>query len=255
MRIFVVGDTHGGARDGFSKLNSDNFPAGKNLTKDDFVIICGDFGLAHANSDKQQEYWIKWLQSKPWTTLFVEGNHDDHDNLLRLPTENMFCGEVGKLTDSIYHLRRGQIFIINDIRLFCMGGALTTDMIGRIEGVHWWRNEIASYKEMSDALDELERRGNKVDYVIAHTLPKGMVKRYFAHVDISTEGMDSPETFDSKQDEVLRQMCLRYNDPMSSFFQEVCERVEFKHWYCGHFHDDITMGNFTILFDKVVELF
>jgi predicted phosphodiesterase len=254
MRIFVTGDTHGGACDGFSKLNSDNFPEGKYLTKDDFVIICGDFGLAYTHSDKQQEYWIKWLNKKPFTTLMIDGNHEDHDNLLRLPTKNMFDGKVGIISDSIYHLRRGQVLIINDLKLFCMGGALTTDMMGRIEGTDWWRNEIASYKEMSDALDELEKHKNKVDYVITHTLPKAMVKRYFANFDISTEGMDTPELFDSKQDEVLQQMCLRYNDPMSSFFQEVCERIEFKHWYCGHFHDNITMGNFTILFDKVVEL-
>jgi predicted phosphodiesterase len=39
--IFVTGDTHGD----FSRFAADRFPEQKELTKDDFVIICGDFGI------------------------------------------------------------------------------------------------------------------------------------------------------------------------------------------------------------------
>ena len=42
-RIFLTGDTH--IPIDISKLNSKNFPEGKNLTKDDYVIVLGDFGL------------------------------------------------------------------------------------------------------------------------------------------------------------------------------------------------------------------
>ena len=41
--IYVCGDIHG--RQDISKLNSKKFKEGKSLTKDDYVIICGDFGL------------------------------------------------------------------------------------------------------------------------------------------------------------------------------------------------------------------
>lgn len=39
--VFVTGDTHG---DWKSRLNKYVFPEGVELTKDDYVIICGDFG-------------------------------------------------------------------------------------------------------------------------------------------------------------------------------------------------------------------
>ncbi len=39
-QIFFTGDIHGSID--IQKLNATNFPEGKNLTKDDYVIICGD---------------------------------------------------------------------------------------------------------------------------------------------------------------------------------------------------------------------
>lgn len=42
MAVFITGDTH--CPIDIKKLNFKNFPQGKNLTKDDYVIICGDFG-------------------------------------------------------------------------------------------------------------------------------------------------------------------------------------------------------------------
>ncbi|MDM8195794.1 hypothetical protein QUV98_05625 [Massilimicrobiota timonensis] len=41
-RIFITGDTHGSYD--IQKLARKNFPEGKTLTKDDYMIICGDFG-------------------------------------------------------------------------------------------------------------------------------------------------------------------------------------------------------------------
>ena len=42
-RVFVTGDTH--IPIDVKKLNSDNFLEEKELTKDDYVIVAGDFGL------------------------------------------------------------------------------------------------------------------------------------------------------------------------------------------------------------------
>ena len=64
--IFVTGDTHG---DWMTRLNSRSFPEGVGLTKDDYVIICGDFGLWH--DTKEEKYNLEWLDSKLFTTLFV----------------------------------------------------------------------------------------------------------------------------------------------------------------------------------------
>ena len=40
MAIFITGDTHGD----FARFKKGNFPEQAELTKEDYVIICGDFG-------------------------------------------------------------------------------------------------------------------------------------------------------------------------------------------------------------------
>ena len=66
MSIYVTGDTHGGEANGFKKFSSKNFPEGKSLTSEDYVIICGDFGLIWHNIPTGEEiWWTKWLRNKP----------------------------------------------------------------------------------------------------------------------------------------------------------------------------------------------
>ena len=69
-KIFAVGDTHGCLH--LSKLNNKNFPQGQYLNKNDYVIICGDFGLIW-NDNGEDYLWRNWLSQQPWTTLFVDG--------------------------------------------------------------------------------------------------------------------------------------------------------------------------------------
>lgn len=76
--IYIIGDTHGCTD--VSKLNNKNFKDSSKLTKDDYVIILGDFGFVWNNSN-EDKYWLKWLDEKPWTTLFIDGNHENNDIL------------------------------------------------------------------------------------------------------------------------------------------------------------------------------
>ena len=64
--IFVTGDTH--ANLDIGKLSTRRFPEQKELTKEDFLIVCGDFGLVWDGSAREI-YWQDWLTSKNYTTL------------------------------------------------------------------------------------------------------------------------------------------------------------------------------------------
>ena len=105
--IFVTGDTHG---DWMTRLNSRSFPEGVGLTKDDYVIICGDFGLWH--DTKEERYNLEWLDSKPFTTLFVCGNHENNDRLYEYPVEKLCVGKIHKISSSVFHLMRVQVYDI-----------------------------------------------------------------------------------------------------------------------------------------------
>jgi len=88
--VFVTGDTHGGET--MKNLGSRYWNV-KGLTKDDFLIVLGDFGLPWQCGLKDDSietiksyedviispsdlYYIKWFIDKPFTTLALLGNHE-----------------------------------------------------------------------------------------------------------------------------------------------------------------------------------
>ena len=52
------------------------------------------------------------LEEKPFTTLYVDGNHENFDRLYGYPIENWQGGKVHKIRPSVLHLMRGQVFEI-----------------------------------------------------------------------------------------------------------------------------------------------
>lgn len=50
MAIYITGDTHGGIND--MKLKSKYFPNYKNCTKDDVLIILGDWGYIFGQEER-----------------------------------------------------------------------------------------------------------------------------------------------------------------------------------------------------------
>ena len=84
--IYVTGDIH--AWIDIRKLK--RWPAKSN----DTLIICGDFGLFwDALPSREEKYWLEWLHKKPWTTLFVDGNHENFNRLETYPKEEKYHGD------------------------------------------------------------------------------------------------------------------------------------------------------------------
>ena len=230
--VFVTGDTHG---DWMNRLKVDSFPEQKEMTKDDYVIICGDFGIW--DDSKREKYNLDWLEDKPFTTLFVSGNHENYDILDSLPVEEWHGGKVNFIRPSVIHLTRGQVFNIEGKKFFTFGGASSHDIsagilepddslfkekkrlldkdpfaLYRINHVSWWQRELPSDEEMEEGLRNLERENNKVDYIITHC----------------------PYT------SLLRQMDggsgLYQSDYLTDYLQKIKQTVDFKHWLFGHMH-------------------
>ena len=100
--IILTGDTHG-ALD-IDKLMPEFFPF-KNLTKKDYVIILGDFGFIwNRIQDTRERNWLKWFDDLPWTTLFIDGNHENHPRLAEFPEEIWHKGRTHRISESVYHL-------------------------------------------------------------------------------------------------------------------------------------------------------
>lgn len=71
--IYVSGDAHGNIID---KLSYSKNPELKCLDDTDVLVICGDIGIMWPGAEKTGVYQLEWLNSKPFKTILVRGNHD-----------------------------------------------------------------------------------------------------------------------------------------------------------------------------------
>lgn len=165
------------------------------MTKNDTLIILGDFGLVwnYKNESNEERYWLNWLENKTFTTVFVDGNHDNFPRINAYPEKIWNGGRVNVIRPSILHLKRGEIFTIEDKKFFAFGGASSHDIsdgildlddpnlhekakrmnkenkMFRIRGLSWWDEELPSEEEMNNGIKNLAEHGNKVDYIITHS--------------------------------------------------------------------------------------
>lgn len=238
--VYITGDTH--IPIDIHKLSTAKWPQQKSLTKDDFLIVCGDFGLLWnwkegpltVQEDNcwtaEEMYWYKWLNDKPFTTLWVDGNHENYDRLKKYPVTEWHGGKVQKISDSILHLMRGQVYDINGKTYFTMGGAESHER-GPATGTEkrdahriWWKEEIPLKKEWAEAERNLKKHNNIVDYIITHEAPGNVL-------------MNLNKGVNGVANELWR----------------IRDTVEFDRWYCGHHHIDAYMGKVRILYYDIAE--
>lgn len=186
--IFVTGDVH--CPIDIHKLTTKAWPAQRQLTKQDYLIVCGDFGIVWDNSNTEK--------------FLALGGAPSHDKELRTP------------------------------------------------GLDWWPEEVPNNKECLNAINNLQRNNNEVDYIITHDIP--------TYVGLLRNRWFEPNAF------------------TNFLSDEILNAVKFKKWFAGHYHidDDLFFhkmeGNnkvipmvlmieygdyiseFHILYDRVLEL-
>ncbi len=226
--IYITGDTHG--QHDFQKLSqfADSHPE---LTKNDFMIIAGDFGGVW--NAQGMETTLAMYARLPFTTLFVDGNHENFDMLDAYPAEVWNGGKVHKISTDIIHLMRGQVFEIDGNTFFTFGGATSIDRYLRTEGISWWPQEVPTYRELDEGVANLRRHNNKVDYIVTHSCDE----KALWYPPLRERGVKM-ETFPENR--------------MLSLFEDT---VRYGHWYFGHYHmdGDLTEDK-TVLYQKIVRL-
>lgn len=241
--IYITGDTHSEVH---SRLNQRFFPA----TENDYLIICGDFGGAW-NDSPYERHWMRWLNERPFTTLFVDGNHENFDYLAEFPITEWNGGKVQFFRDKVIHLMRGQVYTIEGHTFFTMGGASSHDIdagildpddpnflskvkilnrsrsLYRVNHLSWWKEELPSDEEYAEANKNLEAHNREVDYIITHCAPTSIQ-------DILGNG-------------------LYKSDALNDYLETVYQTCSFKNWFFGHYHDDKMIGDkMVLLYNNII---
>ncbi|MCC8070131.1 MAG: metallophosphoesterase [Ruminococcus sp.] len=224
--IYLTGDTH--IPIDIQKLEDEYFPVQLSMSKDDYLIICGDFGGVWDRT-KERDQILNTLANRNFTTLFIDGNHENFDILNKMPVSQWHGGKVHFIRDSIIHLMRGQVFEIDGLTFFTMGGGNSTDKAYRVPHRSWWKQEMPNDMEKSIGIENLKLHNNEVDYIITHTAP----------TDIAIQIRDI------HGDEL----------PLNEYLLQIKNTVKFKKWFFGHFHDNrIIDDDFILLYDKFYNL-
>jgi hypothetical protein len=237
--IYITGDMHG-------SIDIYKFQEfGSELTRDDYVIITGDFGLLWSNfpNDPYEKSLRDWLEAKPWTTLFVDGNHENFMRLKELPEVDMFGGRVGKYTEHIFHLKRGRIYTIDGISFFVMGGGVSVDKAFRKPFVSWWEEEMPNYEEYATALENLQNVGFRVDVVLTHTAPD----------HIRAEIMQTLLLPGPHKEDIIR----KERDQLSMFLESLItdHDIQFEQWFFAHYHIDKDFeGKYHCSYNRILKL-
>ena len=218
------------------------------MTTDDYLIVCSNFGIWHDTN--QERHNLKWLDDKPFTTLFVDGNHENFDRLYAMPVSEWNGGNVHFIRPHIIHLMRGQVFEIDGVSLFTFGGASSHDIqdgilekndprvsewskipfkMFRVNHSSWWKEELPSEEEMNEGIQNLEKHNNKIDFIITHCGATSSIALY-------SMGSYKP-------------------DILTNYFEEIRQKVNFKKWFMGHYHDNYAINDKEIiLYEQIIRI-
>ena len=221
MAIFVCGDTHG--RYDLHKLTTQAWKEQRELTENDFLIILGDTGILWSNDpfNKDDDNLIDWHSSSRYTTIILDGNHDNLPRWRQFPVVDFHNAKAHQLRKNVFHIERGEVFELENRTFFAMGGGFSIDKNRRIDGITWWKEEMPNFTEMKFGMDQLLAMNCKVDFILTHTCSH----RSFNKI---------AEKFDMKHK-------IEGEESLRDFFEWIENNVDFDEWHFGHFHDDFEL--------------
>ena len=218
--IFITGDTHGNID--FYKLL---YLREEKVTYNDYLIICGDAGICW--SKKELPRMLALYNSLGITIIYVDGNHENFEMLDEMPLVEYKGALMHRISQHIFHVLRGEIMILEGKSFLCIGGAVSIDKSIRIPYLSWWPEEEITNHDIDNALANLEKVNNKVDYVITHCCDSITV---------------------TKELHFKRDVCT----DQLNFIDKL---VTYKKWYFGHYHFDIDFSEKkSCLYQRVIKI-
>lgn len=198
------------------------------------MIILGDAGINFYKGWRDNN--IKsYLESMPITFFCIHGNHEIRPNTIpgyRLSVWN--GGLVYSESDypSVQFAKDGEVYDFNGKRTLVVGGAYSVDKNYRIaRGWSWWEDEQPNEEIKKQTESTAEAHGWRVDAVLTHTCPLKYepTEAFLPIIDQASVDKSTEEWLDTLE-----------------------RKLEYKKWFCGHFHIDKTIDNIRFMYKDVI---
>ncbi len=227
--IYITGDTHGR----FERVGA--FCERFQTKREDVLIILGDAGINFCGGIRD-ELKKRFLEELPITLFCIHGNHEQRPGTIDTYKEMVWHGGTVYYEEEYPHLlfaKDGEVFDLDGKKTMVMGGAYSVDKEMRLMyGYGWWSDEQPSVKIKADVERQLDRLGWKVDVVLSHTTPLK-----YEPVEVFLKGIDQSKV--DKSTEI--------------WLDGIEERLDYRKWYCGHYHTEKKIDRVEIMFEDFDE--
>ena len=230
--VFYTGDIHGETR----KIK--HFILLNNLERGDIIVILGDAGLNYYGNDKGDLSRKKNLGKYGQfgiTVFCIHGNHEMRPESIDTYKEMEWHGGTVYYEEkfpNILFAKDGEIYDLDGQSHIALGGAYSVDKFYRLQGHgKWFPDEQPSDEIKARVQNKLDSVNWNVDIVLSHTCPFKYTptETFLPFIDQSTVDTSTEHWLDDIED-----------------------KLQYKKWYCGHWHIDKSIDNLRFVMDDFV---
>ena len=227
MTIYVTGDPHGDFR------QIADFCSAMETKSKDIMIVLGDAGLNYFGDTRDADR-KEFVSRTRMTYLMVHGNHEMRPATLenyKLIEWNGGMVYQEERFPNLLFAKDGEIYRLGGKNVMAIGGAYSVDKEYRMRmGYRWFADEQPSGEIKEYVEQQLDRAGWKVDVVLSHTCP-----RKYEPVEHFLPGIDQSKVDKSTE----------------NWLDAIEDRLDYKEWYCGHWHINKQIDKLTFLFHDI----
>ena len=222
--VYFTGDIHG------SPFKLQVFCRYMELTEKDTIVILGDVGANYYGGKRDKQFKEQIAKLAP-TIFCIHGNHEQRPaNIPSYKAKEWNDGPVWYEEEypNLLFARDGNIYVIDGVRYLVIGGAFSVDKNYRLSrGYGWWADEQPSEEIKARVGRRVANSG--LDVILSHTCPFKYEPR-----EAFLPGIDQSDV-DSSTEEWL---------------DTIEESVDYKAWFCGHWHIDKRIDKMHFLYDE-----
>ena len=221
--VYLTGDIHGDPE------RVVQFCLSMKPRRTDTIILLGDVAANYTGG--QRDEWVKQtLEKLKINILCIHGNHEMRPSTIESYKLKEWRGGMVWYEEAYPHLlfaKDGEIYTIEGKSYLAIGGAYSVDKYYRLErNFGWWSDEQPS-EEIKRYVESQIDKVKRVDCVLSHTCPFKYEPReaFLNFIDQST-----------------------VDDSTERWLDMIEEKLEYKLWFCGHWHIDKRIDKMHFLF-------
>ena len=224
--IYITGDIHG------EVFRIAEAVARFNIGSEDIIVLLGDVGMNYYGNKCGDRHRKKRLNKLGVPMFCIHGNHEMRPGTIPSYHEVEWHGGAVYVEDdhpNLLFAKDGEVYDLDGQKTIVIGGAYSVDKWYWLQcDLNWFPDEQPSEKIKAKVEQKLHELGWRVDAVLTHTCPERYIPR-----EAFLSGVDQA-TVDSSTEQWL---------------ETIAERLDYRAWFCGHWHINKRIDKMHFLFD------